>query len=386
MAPRARRSFSAEFKAETIELIRTSGKTIGQVCRDLDLTETAVRRWVQQAEIDAGKRPGLTTAERAELAELRRENRILREEREILKSRGLLREGDDAVSRYRFTASEKAGHSVVRLCRLLRVAPSGYYAWKKRAPSGRALANAALAARIRAVHERSRGTYGSPRVHAELRAAGPVGRKRVARLMREAGLAGCRPRGFRRTTTPDPTAQADDLVRRDFRPAAPDRLWVADITYVRTDEGWLYLAAILDACSRRVVGWSLADHLRTELALAALDMALDRRRPAPGLLHHSDRGTQYLAHAYTTRLTEQQVRRGVGRPGACWDNAVAESFFATLKTELLHRHTRRTRQQARTAIFEYIEAFYNRQRRHSTLGYLSPAEFEDRYHRQATAA
>jgi transposase InsO family protein len=290
------------------------------------------------------------------------------------------------VSRFRLIEAEKAGHAVVRLCRLLGVSPSGYYAWKKRAPSGRATANAALTERIRAVHARSRGTYGSPRVHAELRAAGPVGRKRVARLMRQAGLAGCRPRGFRRTTIPDPTARTDDLVRRDFRPAEPARLWVSDITYVRTDEGWLYLAAILDAHSRRVVGWSLADHLRTELALAALDMALDRRRPAPGLIHHSDRGTQYLALAYAARLAERHVRQSVGCPGTCWDNAVAESFFATLKTELLHRQAWPTRQQARTAIFEYIEAFYNRQRRHSTLGYLSPADFEDRYHRRADAA
>jgi putative transposase len=290
------------------------------------------------------------------------------------------------MSRFRLIAAEGAGHAVVRMCRLLGVSPSGFYAWKKRQPSARAQANVALTARIRTAHERSRGTYGSPRVHAELREAGPVGRKRVARLMREAGLVGCRPRGFRRTTITDPTAHTDDLVKRDFRPAALDQLWVSDITYVRTDEGWLYLAAILDACSRRVVGWSLADHLRTELALDALDMALTRRTPAPGLIHHSDRGTQYLAHAYAARLTDRHVRQSVGCPGTCWDNAVAESFFATLKTELLHRQSWTTRRQARTAIFEYIEVFYNRQRLHSTLGYLSPADFEDRYHRQATAA
>jgi putative transposase len=290
------------------------------------------------------------------------------------------------VSRYRFIDVEKAQHAVVRLCRQLGVSPSGYYAWKHRRPSARAVANAALTEQITAVHARSRGTYGWPRVHAELRKAGPVGRTRVARLMRAAGLAGCRPRGFRRTTIADPAAHADDLVQRAFRPAGLDQLWVADITYVSTDEGWLYLATILDACSRRVVGWSLADHLRTELALDALTMALDRRRPAPGLIHHSDRGTQYLARAYAARLADQQVRRSVGCPGTCWDNAVAESFFATLKTELLHRQAWPTRQQARTAIFEYIEAFYNRQRRHSTLGYLSPADFEDRYHRRADAA
>jgi putative transposase len=290
------------------------------------------------------------------------------------------------VSRFRFIAAERAWSPVVRLCRVLGVSPSGFYAWSQRKPSARAVANAALIERIRTVHERSRGTYGAPRVHAELHDSGPVGKNRVARLMRQAGLVGCRPRGVRRTTIPDPTAQADDLVRREFRPSDLDRLWVSDITYVRTAEGWLYLAAILDACSRRVVGWSLADHLRTELALDALAMALAGRRPAPGLIHHSDRGTQYLALAYADRLAEHHLRQSVGCPGTCWDNAVAESFFATLKTELLHRQPWPTKQHARTAIFEYIEAFYNRQRRHSTLGYLSPAEFEHRYHHQAIAA
>lgn len=290
------------------------------------------------------------------------------------------------MSRFRFIAAEKASYPVVRLCRVLGVSTGGFYAWTRRPPSARAVANTALTERIRAVHTRSRSTYGSPRVHAELREAGPVGRKRVARLMREAGVVGCRPRGFRRTTIADPTTRVDDLVRRDFRPADLDRLWVADITYVRTDEGWLYLAAILDACSRRVVGWSLADHLRTELASDALSMALTARKPAPGLIHHSDRGTQYLSHAYADRLAEHHLRHSVGRPGTCWDNAVAESFFASLKTELLHRQTWTSRQQAKTAIFDYIEGFYNRQRRHSTLGYLTPAEFEHRYHLQSAAA
>jgi transposase InsO family protein len=290
------------------------------------------------------------------------------------------------VSRFRFILAEKATYPVVRLCQVLKVSASGCYAWANRPPSARAVANAALTERIRVVHTRSRSTYGSPRVHADLREAGPVGRKRVARLMREAGLVGCRPRGFRRTTIADPTAHTDDLVRRAFRPADLDQLWVSDITYVRTDEGWLYLAAILDACSRRVVGWSLADHLRTELALDALTMALTARQPDPGLIHHSDRGTQYLSEAYAHRLAAHHLRRSVGQPGTCWDNAVAESFFATLKTELLHRQTWPTRQQARSAIFEYVEVFYNRQRRHSTLGYLTPAEFEHRYHHQAVAA
>ena len=269
---------------------------------------------------------------------------------------------------------------------MLAVSVSGFYAWAKRLPSARSVANAALTERIRAIHTKSRGTSGAPRVHAELRDAESVSRKRVARLMREAGLVGCRPRGFRRTTVGELAVQADDLVRRNFRPAGVDHVWMADITYVRTGEGWLYLATILDACSRRIVGWSLADHLRTDLALDALTMAVTSRRPAPGLIHHSDRGTQYLSHADADRLADQHLRQSVGRPGTCWDNAVAESFFATLKTELLHRQTWNTHQQARSAIFDYIEVFYNRQRRHSTLGYLAPAEFEHRYHLQAVAA
>jgi putative transposase len=283
------------------------------------------------------------------------------------------------VSRFRFIAAEKARHPVVRLCRVLGVSSSGFYAWLHRQPSARAQADARLPDRVRAVHAQSRCTYGAPRVHAELRATGTrVGRKRVARLMRGAGLAGRCPRRFRRTTLPAdaPAAEPPDLVRRDFRPCGPDRLWVADITYVRTWEGWLYLAVILDAFSRRVVGWALADHLRTELATEALGMALASRRPAPGLVHHSDRGGQYLSAAYIAQLAAREARPSVGRPGACWDNAVAESFFATLKTELLHRAAWPTRQQARTAIFRYIEGFYNHRRRHSALGYLSPQEYE----------
>jgi len=291
------------------------------------------------------------------------------------------------VSCFRFIAAEQASHSVATLCRVLGVSTSGYYAWRKRPPCERARRDDELTGRIRAIHSESRATYGAPRVRAELAAAGQrASRKRVARLMRAAGLAGCRPRRARRTTVADPTARADDLVKRDFAAAAPDRLWMADITYVGTDEGWLYLAAILDAFSRRVVGWAMAEHLRTELALEALRMALAARRPGASLVHHSDRGCQYAAVAYAEALAPHDVARSMGRPGTCWDNAVAESFFATLKTELLHRHRWPTRRAARTAIFEYIEGFYNRRRLHSTLAYLSPAEFEARYVAAVTAA
>ena len=234
------------------------------------------------------------------------------------------------MSRYRFIAAEKAHYPVAVLCRVLQVASSGYYAWRHRQPSRRSQANAALTEQIREVHERSRGTYGAPRIHAELHAGQPVSRKRVARLMRKAGLAGRRPRRFRRTTIPDSNVQVDDLVQRDFTASAPDQKWFGDITYIRTWEGWLYLAVLVDAYSRKVVGWAVADHLRTELATAALQMALTTRRPEPGLIQHTDRGSQYTSSTYRDLLTAHQVRQSVGKPGTCLDNSVAESFFATL--------------------------------------------------------
>ena len=236
--------------------------------------------------------------------------------------------------------------------------------------------------RIAAIHQTSRGTYGSPRVHAELRAAGErCGRRRVARLMRQAGLRGCHgQRRCVRTTTPDRQATpAPDRVERVFQPpavGAPDRLWLADITYVATQEGWLYLAVVLDAYSRKVVGWAMAEHLRTELVLDALTMALHQRRPAAGLVHHSDHGCQYTSLAFGQRLQEAGILPSMGSVGDCFDNAVAESFFATLKVELLHRQVWPTRAAARLAIFEYVEVWYNRQRRHSTLAYATPAGYE----------
>ena len=283
------------------------------------------------------------------------------------------------MSRYRFIAAAKADYSVAQLCRVLQVPPSSYYAWLHRGPSARAQANVALTEQIRAVHDRSRCTYGAPRVHAELRARGQrVSRKRVARLMRQAGLAGRPPKRFRRTTVADPKVQAEDLVQRQFHASAPDQLWFGDITYIRTWEGWLYLAIILDAYSRKVVGWAMADHLRTELATAALDMALRTRRPKPGLIHHTDRGVQYTSTAYGELLSAYDVRQSVGRPGTCWDNAVAESFFSTLKSELIYRYSWPTRRRAESAIFEFIAGWYNQHRRHSALGFFSPAEVERR--------
>ncbi len=283
------------------------------------------------------------------------------------------------MSAFRLIEAEKARHSVPVLCRLLGVSRSGYYAWRNRPSSERARLDAVLSEKIETIHRNSRATYGSPRVHAELRAIGiRCGRKRVARLMRRAKLRGSL-RGRRVRTTHHISLQqaAPDLVGRNFAAAEPDRLWVADITYVRSREGFLYLAFILDACSRRVVGWSMATHLRTELVVDALRMAIARRKPAPGLVHHSDRGVQYTSLSFGKRLEEEGFLPSMGRVGSAYDNALAESFIATLKTELLYRASWPTRQAARTAIFEYIEGFYNTRRRHSSLGHLSPEEFEE---------
>jgi len=277
--------------------------------------------------------------------------------------------------------ANQAMYHVATMCRVLGVSPSGYYAWRSRPPSARAQADAALSGRLRAIHARSRGTYGVPRVQAELATEGTrVSRKRVARLMRAAGLVGVSRRKAFHTTVRDRDAHpAPDLVERDFTASAPDRLWVADITYVPTWAGFLYLAVVVDAFSRRVVGWAMALHLRTELVLAALEMALGQRRPE-SVIHHSDHGCQYTSIAFGRRCREAGVRPSMGSVGDAYDNALCESFFATLECELLDRTTFKAQAEARLAVFDFIEGFYNPQRRHSSIDYLSPMDYERRYY------
>ena len=273
--------------------------------------------------------------------------------------------------------ANQANYPIATQCRVLGVSPSGYYAWLDRAPSKRRVIDEALLERIRAIHHTSRGTYGAPRIHAELVEQGwRIGRKRVARLMREAGLSGVsRRKGITTTKRRRDARPAPDLVERNFTADEPDQLYVADITSVPTWAGFLFLAVVLDACTRRVVGWAMANHLRTELVLDALNMALHQRRPEE-VIHHSDQGTQYTSIAFGQRCRQAGVRPSMGSVGDCYDNAMCESFFATLECELIDRNTFRNHAQARLAIFEFIEGWYNPHRRHSALGYVSPAIYE----------
>jgi putative transposase len=276
-------------------------------------------------------------------------------------------------------AAEKTNYPVAVMCRVLGVNRTAFHNWERRAPSDRALTDAWLTDKIKQIFDASRGVYGAPRIHAELRMEHGirVGRKRVARLMKAAGIAGVRPRKRFKTTIRIPgITPATDLVERQFQPDRPNVLWVADITYLRTGEGWLYLAAVQDAYSRQIVGWSMATHMRASLVVDALKMALSRRRPGPGLIHHSDHGSQYVSLAFGRAAGQAGIAVSMGSRGDAYDNAVAETFFATLKKELLNRRTWPDRLELQSAVFEYIEAFYNRQRRHSTLGMLSPAAYE----------
>ena len=268
------------------------------------------------------------------------------------------------------------------MCRVLRASKAGYYAWRQRDSSQREKRDKEIAKSIREIHQRSRKTYGSPRIHRALRKKGVLcGRKRVARIMRELRVKGIQRKRFRRTTNSKHEHPiAPNVLNRQFDPqkiAAPDVAWAGDITYIWTSEGWLYLAVILDLFSRRVIGWSMRHSMEAELALDALQMAINQRRPASGIVHHTDRGVQYACGDYRKLLTKNKMICSMSRKGDCWDNAVSESFFASLKGELIERQVWETREQARAAVFEYIEVWYNRERLHSSLDYNSPASYEE---------
>ena len=390
--PRTRPPYPPEFRAQMVELVR-AGRSPGELAREFEPAEYTIRKWVQQADWDEGRREdGPTTDEKEEIRRLRREVRQLKLEREILAKAAArptrrvgARHGRPTRSRPGLRVREggaplrssgPAVDPVATMCRVLGVSTSGYYAWLKRPVSKRARQDVWLMERIETAHERSRKTYGSPRIHAEIRDQGiPVGRKRVARLMKAGGLAGVsRRKGTRTTIRDESSRRAPDLVHRDFTATGPNQLWVADITYVPTWSGFLFLAIVLDVWSRRVVGWAMETHLRTELVVQALNMAVSQCRPTQ-VIHHLEPG-QYTSVAFGKRCERAGVLVSLGSVGDCYDNAMAEAWFATFETELLDRHSFQSPREARPVIFEYVEGWYNPHRWHSALGYQSPADFE----------
>ena len=381
--PRTRPPYAPEFRRQIVEMVR-AGRTPKELSREFEPTAQTIHNWVKQMDLDEGRRAdGLTSAEREEVRRLRREVKQLKVEREILKKAAAwFARGDrlGATEAFEFVSMHQAMYPVRTMCRVLGVSSSGYYAWRARPQSARARANELLLDRIREIHAISYETYGSPRIHAELQDEGEsVGLNRVSRLMRRGGLVGVTRRRKWRTTKRDKDARpAPDLVQRDFAAEGPDQLWVADITYVPTGSGFLYVAVVVDAWSRRVVGWSMRNHLRTDLVLQALDMALLQRRPED-VIHHSDQGTQYTSIAFGLRCKHMGVRPSMGSVGDCYDNALCESFFATLECELIERRRFSNRVEAKIAVFRFIESWYNPRRRHSALGYESPVNFEAKH-------
>ena len=284
--------------------------------------------------------------------------------------------------RYEFIENHREEFPVRRMCKVLAVSPGGYYAWRRRPVSKLKMANEKLVEQIREIHVEFKGKYGSPRIHQELRDEKKIlcSENRVARLMRENGIQAVHKRGVRVTTKSNPAHPVEpNLLDREFTAEKPNQKWTSDITYIRTKEGWLYLAVVLDLFSRRIVGWAMSKRITSALVVDALEMAIQQRKPDAGLLHHSDRGSQYTGKAYRELLSANEMLVSMSGKGDCWDNAPTESFFSSLKREQVHHKYYETRDSARTDIFSYIEAFYNRKRRHSTLGYYNPAAFEEIY-------
>ncbi|WP_375335284.1 IS3 family transposase [Micromonospora sp. CP22] len=380
--------YTEEFQRDAVDLVHSSGRPINQVARELGMSHETLRNWVRKRDRQTGtgtaaSGDGVSVADKdAEIARLRREMAELRQEKEMLRKAAAYFEGDGSVtSRFRFISAHRATFGVKRLCRVLAVSRSGFYRWTGSEPArqARAAAEDALAAQITQVHADSGGTYGSPRVTVELRAQGVrVNRKRVERITRQRDVVGRHLRRRKRTTIPDPaTPPAPDLLGRDFTATTPDQRWCGDITYLRVGAGWLYLATVIDIATRRLIGWSINTHMRTSLVIDALDTAVAARGGrVDGVIFHSDRGSQYSSADFTDACQRHGIRRSMGRIGSSYDNALAEAFFATCKRELDVDHRRWTSEaDARRDVFRWI-AFYNHRRRHSALGYLSPADYE----------
>ncbi len=373
------RRYSREFKLSAVRLVNEQGYSVVEAAKSLGVDDANVRDWVKKFGGDPGLAPsgeGAVAGRAAAAAE--GERAAADGAGDFKKSGGVLCQG--AAVRFQFVQEHRRTWPVGVMCRVLKVSRSGFYAWGDRPASPRAQRNERLVEKIRQVHEANRRLYGSPRVHRALLVEGQaVSRNTVAKLMRLAKIRARSGRRFvpRTTDSRHQRPVADNKLARDFTAPAADRKWLADITYVPTAEGWLYLAAVLDAFSRKVVGWSMTDHMETGLVAGALEMALARRRPrGRDLLHHSDRGVQYASEDYQALLARHGIDCSMSGRGECYDNAMMESFWATLKTELVHQRRYATRDEARRSIREYIEAFYNRERLHSSLGYVSPESFE----------
>ncbi|WP_240738583.1 IS3 family transposase [Deinococcus fonticola] len=376
-------TYSADFKRQATGLATQPDHSVDEIARDLGIGRSTLSNWIRMARDHGelafpGKGKARLTPEQEELKRLRKENELLRQERDILKSGGgLVRETQQV--KFAFIQEQSPAFPVRALCRVLQVSESGYYSWKTRPPK-RKLNDQQMLVEIHEIHQHSKGRYGAPRVHAALRIKGiHASKRRVARLMRVAGLRGKGRRKYKKTTQSNhalPVAQ--NLVNREFKVAEPNTVWGADLTYIPTREGWLYLSVVLDFHSRMVVGWAMGNRMTTDLPLAALNMAAQRRSPPGGLIHHSDRGSQFASHAYQRQLWSLGMLCSMSSKGDCYDNAVVEGFFATLKRELIAGRVWNTRPEAEQEIFAFLEIFYNRQRLHSTLGYLSPQQFENR--------
>ncbi|MEQ0777264.1 IS3 family transposase [Paraburkholderia tropica] len=380
---RTRRHFTDEFKREAVRLCNEPGAVVTQIARDLGIGENLLRRWVRLArdgalEMDASK--PLRAEALSEVQRLQRELRRVTMERDMLKKAPrLLREGP--AVKYAWIVRQRGVWPTRAMCRLLGVSHSGFYEWLGRAPGKRSQENVRLARLVRESFELSDKTYGSPRIWHDLRAAGErCGVNRVARLMQQAGLQ-ARQRRRRMPGNSGAAAAhgiAPNYLQRQFEADAPNRKWVADFTYIWTAEGWLFVAAVMDLYSRRIVGWSMSNTMHAKMVADALLMALWRRGRPAELIHHSDQGSQYTSEDFQSLLRQQGITCSMSRRGDCWDNAAMESFFSTLKTERVNRSVYRTRDAARADVFDYIERFYNPHRRHSTLNFLSPVQFEQR--------
>jgi putative transposase len=374
-----RRKFSAEYKAEVVRLCQQPGATAFAVANELGLTPSAVMNWVKQATVDAnGGGADNDRARRASRASSRSAYAAARA-RDIEAGHRFFRQGGHVMTADVTRLADETSSSIAAVCRALSLPRSSVYAQRSRAISKRARDSAQLDVEIATVHAQSERRYGSPRVHRELRRRGrAVGRNRIEARMRLLGLHGRRPKRFRRTTEANPShVPAPNLLDRRFNWQAPNQAWAGDITFIWTQQGWVYLAILVDLCTRAIVGWSVGLHCDAELALRCLDVAVARHKPPPGLLHHTDRGSTYTAAAYRKRVAELGMIESMSRKGNCWDNAVAESTFGTIKTELLDDEVVLEDIHAvQHALFPYIESFYNRRRLHSALDYITPSEKE----------